>query len=41
MQDINWLAPQAFADGHTSHFALELTNSMKLAYQAKQKQEYA
>lgn len=31
-------APQAIADGHTIHFALELTNSMKLAYQAKQKQ---
>ncbi|WEV57434.1 hypothetical protein [Ligilactobacillus acidipiscis] len=29
-------APQAIADGHKIHFALELTNSMKIAYQLKQ-----
>lgn len=29
-------APQAIAEGHKIHFALELTNSMKIAYQMKQ-----
>ena len=29
-------APQAIADGHKIHFALELTNSMKIAYKLKQ-----
>lgn len=31
--------PQAIADGHKIHFALELTNSMKIAYQMKQQKK--
>lgn len=31
-------APKAIADGHKIHFALELTNSMKIAYSLKQEE---